>query len=71
MHCGEVVRFLTLSADSYGTANVDMLGRDGAQHAYVELNAFDNPNQLRVTWKREHDGGPVRPQHNFARMNAK
>jgi len=47
--------------DGYTSATVDMIGKDGAQHAFTELNAFDNPNQLRVTWKRPTlSGGPVR-----------
>jgi hypothetical protein len=45
-----------------------MLGRDNARHAYTQLNALDNPNQLRVTWKKDTDGGPIRQTRLFYRM---
>jgi hypothetical protein len=48
-------------ADGYGLAAVDMLGREGARLAFIALNAIDNPNQLRVTYKKENNGGPIRP----------
>jgi RNA recognition motif-containing protein len=68
------VRMIYESADpsQFSVAHVDMIGKEGAQHALKELNLWDNPNQLRVTVKngKTNGGGPVRGTNHAPRLGA-
>jgi RNA recognition motif-containing protein len=69
------VRMIYESTDpsQFSIAHVDMIGKEGAQHALKELNLWDNPNQLKVTVKNgktNGGGGPVRGNNRAPRLGA-
>jgi hypothetical protein len=69
------VRMIYESTDpsQFSVAHVDMIGKEGAQHALKELNLWDNPNQLRVSVKNGKggsSGGPVRGTNHTPRLGA-
>jgi RNA recognition motif-containing protein len=68
------VRMIFESTDpsQFSMAHVDMIGKEGAQHALKELNLWDNPNQLRVSVKngKSSGGGPVRGTNRTPRLGA-
>lgn len=57
---GAVQVRLDTRPDGFGLAKVDYAERDSARAAFAALNASDNPNQFRVSWKKDTTGGPVR-----------
>jgi len=62
--------FEATDPSQFSMAHVDMVGKEGAQHALKELNLWDNPNQLRVSVKNKNGGGPVRGTNHTPRLGA-